>query len=515
MKKTHTPSFILELEISFSDNLLNEVYPVSHKGEPFFRCTPGPAFLDKKFRAANRIYNTALSEALRRMHLLTHDREYQEARQEYKHQKQKGELVLSSVTDAMDRAKYRCGFTEYDLHAYVCSFPKQHFHDALGADECQKLATRAYQAVCKVLSGQAKQVTFHPYDQDTSIEGKSSRSTIKYAGHQCIQVGKGKVYPLIVKKNDTYAKEALTRKVKYVRILKKTIRGRVRYYAQLVLEGIPPKTKNLSYGRKNARVGLDEGVSTLAVASDKEVSLYELAPGTTLDEKQLRVLNRAIDRSRRASNPEFYHEDGTIKKRCHKWKYTKRCRKLLRKRMELYRKSAWNRKCSHNRLANHIVSLGCEIYVEDMRIRALAKRSKAATRNKQNGKFRSRKRYGKTILSRAPASLIQAIDRKLSYLGMHIRKVNTFQVKASQYDHKSDTYKKKSILERWAYLGPEKEKVQRDLYSAFITQNVTDDLSTADRKRCCRKYRNFKQLHDLEIETLQKNCSHTLRWYIA
>lgn len=49
MKKTHTPSFILELEISFSDNLLNEVYPVSHKGEPFFRCTPGQRSSIKSF----------------------------------------------------------------------------------------------------------------------------------------------------------------------------------------------------------------------------------------------------------------------------------------------------------------------------------------------------------------------------------------------------------------------------------------------------------------------------------
>ena len=164
------------------------------------------------------------------------------------------------------------------------------------------------------------------------------------------------------------------------------------------MDGIPPKTKNLKYGRRNSHVGIDEGTTTVAVVSNKEVSLTELAPGTTSDEKTLRRLNRAIDRSRRATNPDNYQPDGTVKKGRLTWKRSNRCKKLEAKRRELYRRSAWDRHCSHNALANHIVSLGTDIRVEQMRISALAKHSSKTSKNKKNGRICSRKRYGKTIL---------------------------------------------------------------------------------------------------------------------
>lgn len=120
---------------------------------------------------------------------------------------------------------------------------------------------------------------------------------------------------------------------------------------------------------------------------------------------------------------------------------------------------------------------------------------------------------GKTILSRAPSMLISAIDRKLGYVGLCIKKIDTWKVKASQYDHKSNTYKKKPLSQRWASIGD--DRVQRDLYSAFLIMNTTDSLDGIDRPACQRRYRRFKDLHDAEVRRLQHPENSALRWYIA
>ena len=502
------PSFVLQLEISFSKKLL-----LDRKGVPGME--PGsPKALDRRLNAAISIRNAVKHEALKRLHKLQHDREYQAVQTEFAARKKVNPDADTSDLAPIYAACYnRYGYSEYDLHKYVLP-AKYQYSNILGADECQKLATQAFNAVDKIRTHESKKITYKPRTADTSVEGKSSKSTLKYIGDWCIQFGRGNVYPLIVKKNDAYALKALKHKVKYVRLLRKTIRGEHRYYAQLVLDGIPPRTKNLKYGRSDSRVGLDEGTTTLAIASNKEVSLVELAPGTTANEKKLRRINRAIDRSKRATNPDNYNENGTIKKGRLSWNKSKRYLRLEAKRKELYRKNARNRECSHNALANHVVSLGTDIRVEQMRIAALAKRSSKTTTNKQNGRIRSKKRYGKTVLNRAPAYIISAIDRKLQYVGRSIKKVDTFQVRASQYDHRSDTYKKKELSARWHVFSDE-TKVQRDIYSAFLICNTNDALNQVDRKACIRGYKNFKILHDKEIVRLNTENNNTLRWYIA
>lgn len=502
------PNFVLELEVSFSKKLLAEYKPGSG-------LVPGSQrTLEKKLDTAVVIRNTAKGEALRRLHTLQHDREYQELQKKFAARKKSDPKAdVSDLSERYNACYERIGYTDGSLQKYIKQ-AKYQFHDILGADECQRLASQAFRVVDKIRKGESRRVIFYPKTSDSSVEGKSHKSTLKYIGDCCIQFGDGNVYPLILKKNDTYAAEALTHKVKYVRLVRKTIRGKRRYFAQLIMDGIPPKTKNLQYGRKNSRVGLDEGTSTIAVVSKKEVSLKELAPGIASDEKELRRLNRAIDRSKRAVNPDNYKEDGTVKKGRLTWKKSRRCIRLEAKRKELYRKSAWKRHCSHNALANHIVSLGLDIRVEQMRISALTKRSKKTAVNKKNGRIRSKKRYGKTIMNRAPAALITAINRKLGYIDLEVREIDTFQAKCSQYDHKADIYKKKQLSDRW-HIFSDEIKVQRDLYSAFLICYTNDSLTQVDREACICNYPTFKQLHDEEIEHLHQQNEKPLRWYVA
>ncbi len=132
-----------------------------------------------------------------------------------------------------------------------------------------------------------------------------------------------------------------------------------------------------------------------------------------------------------------------------KWHFSKHYLQLKAIRKDQHRKIAVKRKQSHEILANHVLLLGSDIRVETMRVQGLQKRAKKTTRNKKNGKINKKKRYGKVIANRAPAMLIEIIDRKLKYQGRKIKKINTVEVKASQFNHTTGEYNKKKLIERW------------------------------------------------------------------
>ena len=188
--------------------------------------------------------------------------------------------------------------------------------------------------------------------------------------------------------------------------------------------------------------------------------------------------------------------------------------RLKAKRKELHRKIAVKRKQAHEQLANYILEQGSDIRVETMNMSGLQKRAKKTTRNQKNGKINKKKRHGKTIANRAPAMLITIIDRKLGYQGRSIKKVDTAKVKASQFNHATGEYNKKDLQERWNedILG---ERIQRDLYSAFLIANTTDSLNSVDVDLCNRQWDNFIALHHQEVAKLQQHPNKQMRWYVA
>ena len=146
-----------------------------------------------------------------------------------------------------------------------------------------------------------------------------------------------------------------------------------------------------------------------------------------------------------------------------------------------------------------------------MNFKGLQKRSLKTTINK-NGKINSKKRYGKTIKNRAPGMLLSIIDRKLKYKNLELKKINTFKVKASQYNPIDGTYKKKQLKDRLVKLD-EEIIVQRDLLSAYIIAHTNNDLETINTITCLNDFDTFKQLQDKEIQRLKDN--HQLSWYIS
>jgi len=58
------------------------------------------------------------------------------------------------------------------------------------------------------------------------------------------------------------------------------------------------------------------------------------------------------------------------------------------------------------------------------------------------------------------------------------------------------------LNDRWRILG-NGDKVQRDLYSAFLIKNSNKTHDEIDLDKCSKTYDSFKKLHDKEIENIR------------
>ena len=76
-------------------------------------------------------------------------------------------------------------------------------------------------------------------------------------------------------------------------------------------------------------------------------------------DREIKLIQRKMDRSRRSTNPNKYNENGTIKKgNRDEWIYSNNYLKAKSKRKELYRKQSEIRKQDHYKMINELLVLG-------------------------------------------------------------------------------------------------------------------------------------------------------------
>ena len=483
--------------------------------------------LAKRFEIGRNIYNACLNELQTRHTTMIQSKEYQEIIKQIKatfriqekqqHLQKNTAKINHSLKEKRkplwhlkNKLHEKYGLTEYHLHQFVASM-SAHFKKHIDSLTAQKIASQAWQSMEKLLYGNSKTLHYKKVGQMNTLSGKWNKSGIRYKDG--IIIWNGLTLPVTIRKNDTYAQMALMNQIKFNRIKRKTIRGKIRYFVQIILEGIPPNKIDKKTGLTRnqlgqGKVGLDIGTQTIAIVSEHQVTLQELAPNVQLLQKEKTKLNRKLDRQRRANNPHKYNQDRTIKRgNKEKWKRSKAYLKTLYQYQDICRKQADIRKQDHFKLANQIIALGNDIKVETMNYKALAARSKETKQNQKTGKIKPKKRFGKSIANKAPALFLSILQNKLLFKGHELKHIATTKVKASQYNHVTDTYQKKQLNERWTTLWIEHEpiKIQRDLYSAYLIKNVENNLEKIDRKQCEIGFKDFMIMHDKEITRLQSS----------
>lgn len=463
--------------------------------------------LNKRFEIGRKIYNSLVNVTHKRYKEMIKTKRYRTLLSSLSESEKLDKEIWKQINDI--RKQYN--MSEYSFHEDVKQMQK-HFKDNIDSFTAQKIATALWKSYDKLFYGNGKKVYYKKYGEFNSLEGKSNKTGIRIINDTL--VWNGLKIPVLIDYNNYYEYQAMQCDICYNRIIRKYVRNKYRFYVQVVFKGNLPVKVNTETGEikhciGNGDVGLDIGTRTIAISSQTDVKILELADRVQNIENQKQKLLRKMDRSRRATNPDNYNENGTVKKLGNKkvrWNKSNHYIKYQNKLRELYRKQADIRKYQHECLANYIVSLGNKVYVEKMNFSGLQRRAKNTEKN-DKGKFKRKKRFGKSLANKAPSMLLTIIGRKLKYFGEGLIEINTFEAKASQFNHFDGTYTKKTLSQRWNDFNG--IKVQRDMYSAFLIMNISDDLKNIDIDKCNERFDNFYRLHNSEVDRLKgyKNLS--------
>ncbi|HWZ19926.1 MAG TPA: transposase [Ktedonobacteraceae bacterium] len=445
MKRTKTPSFLIEVPLRLDWS--QERHIRAH------------------LEVARCLYNALLSETKTRLHQMRSDPEWQATCAIPRTHKQERSRAFSRL-----RQQYQ--FSEYALHDYAKQARVLWIADHIDSTMAQTLATRAYQAANRVAVGKAKRVRFRSRGRGIdSVEGKRNDVGLRFVldpgvGDGGFLIWNEQVIPALIDWLDPVVQHGLHHPIKYARLIRRRASSPQaqgadcegnRYYVQLVLEGYAftkPKHERLGCDI----IGLDIGPSTLAIVPrEGKADLIPFCEELSPDTRKKRRLQRKMDRSRRANNPENYDEVGRIKKHgntCPRWKESRRYKATRQQHTNAERRPAAHRKSQHGKLAHAIVKVGNTINLEKTSFKGW------------------QKQYGKSIGLRAPGMFLAHVARLVAKTGGTLVEVSAYKTKLSQYCHQCGRYVKKPRSQRWhacsCGLGP----VQRDLYSAFLLAHL-------------------------------------------
>ncbi|MEO1432897.1 MAG: transposase [Cyanobacteria bacterium J06633_8] len=454
--------------------------------------------LNARFQAGRQLYNACLNEALIRMELVRNSEPYKQAKKinREKDKKQRKELFKT--------AREKARFSDYELQSFATLIAKSSnwIADKVDSNTQQKLATRAFKAVERILFGMAKQVRFKVRSRFKSVEGKSNRQGLRWLKNQVVWCGLK--MEAIIDWNNPVIAHGLNSLIKYCRILWRNLNGKKRWFIQLVNEGLPYQ-KPQNYVTQGI-VGLDVNISNVAFVADCKAGLLPFADKVPTFEREIKALQRKMQRSQRMHNPDNFEPDfdkqvgnkivrkkGKVKKglefrrekmgqasnktssfehptnqltkpapffkeylRKKQWIKTRNYRRIQAKKAELERRKAAYAKSQNRKLVNDILRHGNQIKTEQVSIKGW------------------QKRYGKAISAKSPGFFQSELKRKVENTGGYFLTFST-QTTALSQTHLDGTRIKKSLSERVHKDVTGVQPMHRDLFSAFLSRCVYND----------------------------------------
>ena len=451
MPKKRTPSFITEIPLKEVDSAA-----VSE--------------LLSKFEASRQLYNACLTEAMTRMQLVRDSEAFKTAYKIYRTNKKERSEAFSAARQA-----YR--YSDFDLQAYAITVANssQWIADKVDSNTQQTIAKRAFLASERVIFGCAKKIRFKVPSRFRSVEGKTNKQGLRWKDNQLVW-GSLKLRPIIDESNEVIM-HGLTSPIKYVRLLKRELNGKHRWYAQLINEGLPYQ-KEKNYVSKGL-IGLDLNISNIAFVGDKKAGLLPFSDKVPTYEKKITSLQRKMQRSQRVSNLDNYEPDlevkkghrtiakkGKVKKGKRQWNSSSNYRKAAQKKRELQRKKAAYAKTKNREIVNEILRHGKDIKTENVSVKGW------------------QKRYGKAISAKSPGFVQSELIRKAEKAGGSVHKFSTQKTALSQ-SHLDGSRTKKTLSQRVHHDATGIE-MHRDLFSAYLSRFVNQDdrlslLNAADQ----------------------------------
>lgn len=484
------------------------------------------AIIQKRFYMISHVHNVVVKHARKLLNKFEADREYQVYRSEYAELLKKPRLSKEDrlrkkeLSRLMTDIRFSLGLSEYAFHSYAKVTGAQ-FKKHLSSFQIQKEATRVWNSVRKYLFDNGKSVHFKKYRDFDTIGGKSNTNGVKFSKDTLSIKWNGLNIACKLPRREqdqAYILSSLEGKISYCEIKRLMFPNGWHYYVIIYFQSEAPT--RLEPKPDRGTMGIDIGVSSVAAVSKDMVMLKELAPKCREYNLKIQKMLRAMDESKRKTNPDKYNEDGTINKHAKgKWVYSNNYYRKRNKLKSLYRQKSEYIRQTHARICNQLILNSKNFIIEKMSFQGLQKRASKTERSdkvsrivqkdgsvKEVRKYKRKKRFGKTLNDRAPALFVTTLERKAKQYNGFVVQINTSAYKASQYNHVDDTYIKVPLSTREKQIGG--EYVQRDLYSAYLLLNSNESYSSADREKCKNGFESFLEMqNDLISRMKEENIS--------
>lgn len=389
--------------------------------------------LDARMRIGKRIYNQCVRKTLAQYEEMKKTKRYRAICDELnaikEERKANGDTDLKKKTPR-EKELYSLkndilkeyGFTDFSMRALALQQSRA-FSRHIDSTAAEDLGHRLWCAWEKVIYHTGEEIHYKKWFSFNSLSSKTNKSGIttrvncthpSWEGEKTAiiwgQTNKSinLAIPLDVNPKSDYEKEALTREVVRTAIVKGWYKGKPTYYAHITLKGAPPVKYDKSTGHLRHFLGEGEVEvhltrTTATVTTKGNTTVYDLADRVEDIEQEVSAVEQALDRSKRATNPQNYNPDGTPKQAKKnqklKFKRSNHYKKVDTAKKELNRKQKAVRTECHYKLANHIASLGNEFVIIH-----------------PNFKLEQQK-HGKDIGKRAPSAFLTILTGKIEAKG--------------------------------------------------------------------------------------------------
>ena len=369
---------------------------------------------------------------------------------------------------------------EYDLHKRIVKY-KKNYENYLWIQICQKIATQIYTWISNYCFWNWKEITKKKEFQFTSIEWKTNTTGIRVIKRKWNYYFSYKWFLKKLSFKDEYQLENFSfEKIAYCRIVRKQFRRNYRYYLQLVMKGSSSKKKTIS----KHKAWLDFGLNTIAlVRDDSQCKLFHTW-NANFHQERIAKLQKIISKTYQEINPDCYDETWKIKEWA-KLKANWKIAYLMKIINCLRRKQAKKHKDEINILVKEILEFAWELISEEMDFKNI----------RQSKEYKG---LAKIIQFCTPWILKSKIEENVE-----LKFVDKYNYKASQYNHITDTYVKPLLSERVKKIW--ENIIQRDLYSAYLLLNHSEDLKEINRKKCIENFDTFIENHNEFISTLKQS----------
>ena len=237
-----------------------------------------------------------------------------------------------------------------------------------------------------------------------------------------------------------------------IKIERLSVRGKYRYYVDIAFMTQSPVYQNYSCG--DLKVAINVQTQTRAIVrSDGSQEIVELAPNIKRVCDELKDVERYLDNSKRAMNPDLYLEDGQIKYTREqmqelglKWRYSRRYKQSAKFKTEYYRQLTCKRKLSNNIQAKKDVQGANYVILDHNQFKAwgtkMTQMSKKSNEKYNNG-VRIANSYAKHLQDRSPGYYTERVKHNCEQLGIELHEVAGFNTSTyNPFTQKNDIVEK-------------------------------------------------------------------------